>query len=84
MSNRLLLFSLMSMAQFVIILFIYIIVKGLQKRCLGDVAQMVERSLCMREARGSIPRISNEGLMFSCFNLLPEDTIFYGCKTVET
>ena len=24
----------------------------------GDVAQMVERSLCMREARGSIPRIS--------------------------
>jgi hypothetical protein len=25
---------------------------------LGDVAQMVERSLCMREARGSIPRIS--------------------------
>ncbi|RDX78951.1 hypothetical protein CR513_40689, partial [Mucuna pruriens] len=24
-----------------------------------DVAQMVERSLCMREARGSIPRISN-------------------------
>ena len=25
----------------------------------GDVAQTVERSLCMREARGSIPRISN-------------------------
>jgi hypothetical protein len=24
----------------------------------GDVAQMVERSLCMREVRGSIPRIS--------------------------
>jgi hypothetical protein len=29
---------------------------------IGDVAQMVERSLCMREARGSIPRIS----MFFC------------------
>ena len=25
----------------------------------GDVAQMVERSLSMREVRGSIPRISN-------------------------
>ena len=25
---------------------------------IGDVAHMVERSLCMREARGSIPRIS--------------------------
>lgn len=25
----------------------------------GDVAQMVERSLSMREARGSIPRISS-------------------------
>ena len=24
----------------------------------GDVAQMVERPLCMREVRGSIPRIS--------------------------
>ena len=24
----------------------------------GDVAQTVERSLCMREVRGSIPRIS--------------------------
>ena len=24
----------------------------------GDVAQMVERSLCMREVRGSMPRIS--------------------------
>jgi hypothetical protein len=27
-------------------------------KSIGDVAQMVERSLCMREARGSIPRIS--------------------------
>ena len=27
---------------------------------IGDVAQMVERSLCMREARGSIPRISTK------------------------
>ena len=26
--------------------------------CCGDVAQMVERSLSMREVRGSIPRIS--------------------------
>ena len=25
----------------------------------GDVAQMVERSLCMQEVRGSMPRISN-------------------------
>ena len=25
----------------------------------GDVAQMVERSLCMREVQGSIPCISN-------------------------
>ena len=25
----------------------------------GDVAQMVERSLSMREVRGSMPRISN-------------------------
>ena len=28
-------------------------------RIKGDVAHMVERSLCMREVRGSIPRISN-------------------------
>ncbi|RDX74060.1 Pentatricopeptide repeat-containing protein, mitochondrial, partial [Mucuna pruriens] len=30
----------------------------------GDVAQMVERSLCMREARGSIPRISISRFLF--------------------
>ena len=30
----------------------------------GDVAQMVERSLCMREARGSIPRISMFSFLF--------------------
>ena len=30
----------------------------------GDVAQMVERSLCMREARGSIPRISSGHAFF--------------------
>ena len=29
----------------------------------GDVAHMVERSLCMREVRGSIPRIS-KGLFY--------------------
>ena len=28
------------------------------ERATGDVAQTVERSLCMREVRGSIPRIS--------------------------
>ena len=32
----------------------------------GDVAQMVERSLSMREVRGSIPRISIIFLPFSC------------------
>ncbi len=32
----------------------------------GDVAQTVERSLCMREARGSIPRISI--IRLSCFS----------------
>ena len=31
----------------------------------GDVAQMVERSLSMREVRGSIPRISTFFLIFS-------------------
>ena len=31
----------------------------------GDVAHMVERSLCMREVRGSIPRIST--FFFSSF-----------------
>jgi hypothetical protein len=29
---------------------------------IGDVAQMVERSLSMREVRGSIPRISRKGI----------------------
>ena len=29
-----------------------------RKRDIGGVAQMVEHSLCMRGARGSIPRIS--------------------------
>jgi cellulose synthase/poly-beta-1,6-N-acetylglucosamine synthase-like glycosyltransferase len=33
----------------------------------GDVAQMVERSLSMREARGSIPRISKFFLWFLFF-----------------
>jgi hypothetical protein len=31
---------------------------------------MVERSLCMREARGSIPRISNTFLSFCHFNII--------------
>ena len=35
----------------------------------GDVAQMVERSLSMREVRGSIPRISTF-FWFSCFYLI--------------
>ena len=35
----------------------------------GDVAQMVERSLCMREARGSIPRISIFFLLFLRYEL---------------
>ena len=35
----------------------------------GDVAQMVERSLCMREARGSIPRISSLTTFFSLCSL---------------
>ena len=35
----------------------------------GDVAQMVERSLSMREVRGSIPRISIL-FYFSCFYLI--------------
>ena len=33
---------------------------GLQVSLGGDVAQMVERSLSMREVRGSMPRISNK------------------------
>jgi hypothetical protein len=33
--------------------------KGKVTNLNGDVAQMVERSLSMREVRGSIPRISN-------------------------
>ena len=38
----------------------------------GDVAHMVERSLCMREVRGSIPRISTSFVFvfvldLSCF-----------------
>ena len=36
-------------------IYIYLLIKFKHR---GDVAQMVERSLCMREARGSIPRIS--------------------------
>ena len=38
---------------------------GSRKQCDGDVAQMVERSLSMREVRGSIPRISK--LIFAVF-----------------
>jgi hypothetical protein len=38
----------------------------------GDVAQMVERSLCMREARGSIPRISISRRCFLIFNFQSE------------
>ena len=37
---------------------------GLQQ---GDVAQMVERSLSMREVRGSIPRISKHSYFFLNF-----------------
>ena len=40
------------------------IINGIVRR--GDVAQMVERSLSMREVRGSIPRISIS------FSLFPE------------
>ena len=36
----------------------------------GDVAQMVERSLSMREVRGSIPRISTI-FIFSDFSRFP-------------
>ena len=35
------------------------------KKMYGDVAQMVERSLSMREVRGSIPRIS---ILFAFFS----------------
>ena len=53
----------------------------------GDVAQMVERSLSMREVRGSIPRISMSSFVFIsalidpninqiCFFLPFEGTIF--------
>ena len=41
--------------------------KGSFKQCDGDVAQMVERSLSMREVRGSIPRISKFFFFFSLF-----------------
>ena len=51
----------------------------------GDVAQMVERSLIMREVRGSMPRISNfseepeikKGNTVSCFVRPKENTDFY-------
>jgi hypothetical protein len=45
-------------------------------KSIGDVAQMVERSLCMREARGSIPRIS---ILFLPFFFLQRP-----CKKIRT
>ena len=50
--------------------------KGSFKQCDGDVAQMVERSLSMREVRGSIPRISNLFFFFFVFFSFLLDTTF--------
>ncbi len=46
---------------------------------IGDVAQMVERSLCMREVQGSMPCISTislfNNLFFYCTFIMPEKEI---------
>ena len=49
----------------------------------GDVAQMVERSLSMREVRGSIPRISILAFfnVFKCVFTLKQ--ILLALKTME-
>ena len=61
----------------------------------GDVAEMVERSVCMREVRGSTPRISNfseeygnkKGNTGSCFVRSKDDMdlyVQYGKEASET
>ena len=46
---------------------------------IGDVAQMVERSLCMREVQGSMPCISTlslfDNIFFYCKFIMPEKEI---------
>ena len=48
----------------------------------GDVAQMVERSLCMREVQGSIPCISNLFSLISVSDVIPARFIFSSQTTL--
>jgi hypothetical protein len=47
----------------------------------GDVAQMVERSLSMREVRGSIPRIS---IIFGFGSIFPPDAHYSSLNLVPS
>ncbi len=47
--------------------------------CQGDIAQMVERSLSMREVSGSIPDISNKFLRFAKIKIQKNGPILIGC-----
>ena len=50
----------------------------------GDVAQMVERSLSMREVRGSIPRISNFNIFSFLFFLMQKLHLYLNLKLQST